>query len=101
MERKLVNAVDLLSDFAKDFPLMDSTSDPNIGGTITGEVKISDKLKSAMTILQALKNDLHSSDSTVKDVKFPSVSLSRNADRILANGLLKRGLHQLAWPQKS
>ena len=80
-DKKARKAIDLLSDFAKDFPLKDPTSDSNIGGTITGEVKKSDKSKSATTILQALKNDLHS------NVKFPSVYLSLNADRILANDI--------------
>jgi hypothetical protein len=53
---KFEKAIDLLSDFAKDFPLKDLTSDPNIGGT-AGEANISDKSKSATAtrILQALK----------------------------------------------
>jgi hypothetical protein len=59
-ERKFRMAIDLLSDFAKDFPPKDSTSDPNIGGTVTGEVKMSVKVESPLMILQALKNDLHS-----------------------------------------
>ena len=81
VDKKVGKAVDLLSDFAKDFPLKDPTSDPNIGGTFTGEVTMSDKSKSATTVLQALKNDLYS------NVKFPSASLSLNSDdRILANG---------------
>ena len=75
MDKKVGKAIDILSDFAKDFLLEDPTSDLNISGTM------SDKSKSATIILQALKNDLHSI------VKFLSVSLSLNADRILANGL--------------
>jgi hypothetical protein len=74
VDKRFEKAIDLLSDFAKDFPLKDPTSDPNIGGTVTGEVKMNDKSKSPSTILQALKNDLHS------NVKFPSVSVSLNAD---------------------
>ena len=80
MDIKFGHAIDLLSDFAKNFPLKDSTSNPNIGGTATGEVKMSDKSKSATTVLQALKNYLYS------NVNFPSASLSLNSDRILANG---------------
>ena len=74
MDNKFRNAIDLLSDFANGFPLKDPTSDPNIGRTVTGKVEMSYRFKSAMAILQALKNDLHS------NVKFPSVSLSLNAD---------------------
>lgn len=74
VEDKFREAVDILSIFVKDFPLKDSMSDPNIGGTVTGKVKMSDKSKSPTTILQALKNSLNSR------VKFLSVSLSFNAD---------------------
>ena len=81
IDQKFGKAIDLLSDFAKDFALENLMSDLNIGGNDTGEVKMGDKSKSATIILQALKNDLHSI------VKFLSVSLSLNADRILANGL--------------
>ena len=84
LDKKFGKAIGLLGDFVKDFPLNDPTSDPNIGGTVTstvtGDVKMGDKSKSATTILQALKNDIHS------NVKFPSVFLSLNANRILANG---------------
>ena len=77
-ERNFRVAIDLLSDFAKDFPPKDSTSDPNIqaniDGTVTGEVKMSVKSKSPLMILQALKNDLRS------NVKFPFVSLSLDTD---------------------
>ena len=66
---KFRKAIDLLSDFANDFPLKDPTSDPNIGGTVIGKVMMGDKSKSATIILQALRNDLHSK------VKFPSVPL--------------------------
>ena len=81
VENKFKNAIDILSDFAKDFPLKYLTSHPNIGGTVTGEVKMSDKFKSATTTLQALKNDLHS------NVKFLSVLSLLNADGTLADGL--------------
>ena len=60
LDNKFGKAIELLSDFARDFPVKDPTLDPNIGGTVTEEVKMSDKSKSPMTILQALKNDLHS-----------------------------------------
>ena len=60
MDKKFGMAVDLLSDFAKEFSLKDPTSDPNIGGTVTGEMKMSDKSKSPSTILQAMKDDLNS-----------------------------------------
>ena len=73
-ERKFRITIDLLSDFAKDFPPKDSTSDPNIGGPVTGEVKISVKSESPLMILQALKTDLHS------NVNFPFVSLSLDTD---------------------
>ena len=75
VDEKFKMAIDLLDDFAKDFPLKDSTSDPNISGTVTGEVKMGVESKSPLMILHALKNNLHSY------VKFPSVSLSLNADR--------------------
>ena len=74
-DNKFRTAIDLLCDFAKKFPLKDSTSDLNIGGTVTGEVKMSVTSKSPLMILHALKDDLHS------NVKFLFVSLSRNADR--------------------
>ena len=77
-ERKYRVAIDLLSDFAKDFPPKDLTSDPNIqaniGGTVTGKVKMSVKSKSPLMILEALKTDLRS------NVKFPFVSLSFDTD---------------------
>ena len=68
------NALRLLSDFAKEFPLKDPISDPNISGTAAEEVKNGNNSNSPTTILQALENDLHS------NVKFPSISLSLNAD---------------------
>ena len=82
VDNKFRMAIDLLGDFAKDFPLKDSTSDPNISGTVTGEVKMNVESKSPLMILHALKTNLHS------NVKFSSVSLSLNADRrrIPANG---------------
>ena len=81
VDKKFRDVIDLLSDFAKDFALKDLTSDPNIGETVTGEVRMSDKSRSAMTILQALKNNLHS------NVKFPYLSSFPNVDEIPANGL--------------
>ena len=81
VDKKFRKAIDLLCDFAEDFPLKDSTSGPNTGWTVTGGVTMSDKSKSATTILQALRNDLRS------NVEFSFSSLSLNADGILANGL--------------
>ena len=72
VDKKFRNAIDLLSDFAKDFPPKDPTLNPNIGGDIA--MKINVKSNSPLTILQALKNNLDS------NVTFPSVSLSLNAD---------------------
>ena len=68
VDNKFRMAIDLLDDFAQEFPLKNSTSDPNIGGTVTGEVKMSVESKSPLMILHALKTNLHS------NVKFPSVS---------------------------
>ena len=64
---KFGNVIDLLSDFAKGFPLKNLVSDPNSGGEVSGDVMINVKSKSPSTILHALKNDLHS------NVTFPSV----------------------------
>lgn len=82
-DKKFGKAIELLSDFAKDFSLEDPISDLNIRETSIWEwgVTVSWSADSATTILQALKNDLHS------NVKFPSVSLSLKADRILAIAL--------------
>ena len=73
LDDKFRKALDLLSDFAKEFPLKEpdqadptlDDSDLNISGTVTGEVKNGNNSKSPMTILRALKNDLHS------NVKLP------------------------------
>lgn len=81
VDKKFRKAIDLLCDFAKDFPPKDSTSGSNTGGTVTGEVRMSDNFKSPTTILQALKNDLRS------NVKASFLSLSLYADGVLANGL--------------
>ena len=62
--RKFARTILLLSDFEKDFPSKDPTSDPNIGG----EANLSDTPKSPSTILHALKMNLHAL------VKFISVS---------------------------
>ena len=74
LDDKFGKAIDRLSDFAKDFPLKDPMTEPNIGGTAAGDVNISDKSKSPTAILQALKNNLFS------NVKFPFVYLSLNSD---------------------
>ena len=65
VDNKFRKALDLLSDFAEEFPLKDPTSDPKIGNNS----------KSPTTILQLLKNNL------LSNVKFSSVSLSLNTDR--------------------
>ena len=57
----------MLSGFEKDFLSEDSTSDPNIGGMVAEEAKISDRSRSPSTILYALKKNLHAK------VKSPSV----------------------------
>ena len=72
VDKKFRNAIDLLSDLAKGFPLNDPLLNPNIGGDVT--MKINAKSNSPLTILHALKNNLDS------NVTFPSVSLSLNAD---------------------
>ena len=78
VDNKFRKVIDLLGDFSEDFLSKGPTSDPNFGGAVTGElageVEMGDKSKSPMTILQALKNNLHS------NVKFLSVSLSLTAD---------------------
>ena len=73
-DKKFGDAIDLLSSFEKDFPPKDPTPDdpdPNIGGTTTRDAKMS---KSPLTILDALKENLHSK------VEFPSISLPPHAD---------------------
>lgn len=61
VDKKFKKAIHLLSDLEKDFPLTDPTrtSDPNIGGTVTREAKMSSKPKSPSAILSALKRNLH------------------------------------------
>ena len=59
-DKKFGDAIDLLSAFEEDFPSKDPTPDdldPNIGGTTTRDAKMS---KSPLTILHALKENLHS-----------------------------------------
>jgi hypothetical protein len=70
VDEKFREAIDLLSGFEKDFLSKDPTSDPNISRT----GKRSSMSDSPLTILYALKKNLHAK------VKFPSVSLSLNAD---------------------
>jgi hypothetical protein len=77
VDKKFEEAIGLLSRFKKSFPSKDPTSGPNIDGsygTVTKEAKMSDKSRSASTILYALENNLHA------NVTFPSVSLLLNAD---------------------
>ena len=74
VDKKFGEAIDLLCAFEKDFPSNNSTSDPNIGGTVTREAKMSDSSGSPLTVLGALKEDIYAK------VKLPSVFLLRNAD---------------------
>jgi hypothetical protein len=74
VDKKFGKAIYLLSDLEKDFP---SVSDPNIGGTVTGEANMcdnTDKSESFSAILRALEKNLFSK------VKFLFVSLPLNAD---------------------
>ena len=48
LDSKFRREIDLLSDFAKDFPLTSHDSHPNIGGTVTGNVEMSVKSKSSI-----------------------------------------------------
>ena len=73
---KFKKALNLLSDFAMEFPLKNPTSYTINGGTVTGGVKNDNNAKSPMTILEALKYNLHS------NVKFLSVSLYLDADNL-------------------
>ena len=67
VDKKFGEAIDLLCAFEKDFPSKCSTSDPNIDGTVTREAKISDHSGSPLTVLGALKKNIHSK------VKLPPV----------------------------
>ena len=69
VDEKFEEAIHLLSLFENDFPSKGPTSDPNICGTVAREAKMGDKSESPLTILYALKNDLHA------NVEFSSVSL--------------------------
>ena len=74
VDKKFREAIDILYAFEKDFPSNDSTSDPDIGGTVTREARMSDSSESPLTVLGALKENIHAK------VKLPSVSLLLNAD---------------------
>ena len=74
VDKKFGEAIDFLCAFEKEFPSNDSTSDPNIGTTVTREAKMSDSSGSPLTVLGALKENIHCK------VKLPSVSLLLNAD---------------------
>ena len=74
VDGKFKKVIDLLCGFEKDFLSKDPTSDPNIGGAVIGEAKMSDKSESPSTILYALQKNLRTK------VKFPSVSLPLNTD---------------------
>ena len=72
VDKKFREAIDLLCAFEKDFPSNDSTSDPDIGVTVPREAQISDSSGSPLTVLRALKENIHAK------VKPPSVSLLLN-----------------------
>ena len=74
VDKKFREAIGLLCAFEKDFPFNDSTSDQDIGGTVTREAKMSDGSGSPLAVLDALKENIHAK------VKLPSVSLLLNAD---------------------
>ena len=73
VNKKFSKVNNLLRGFEKDFPLKDSTSNPNIVGTVTREAKMNDSEYAPM-ILHALKGNLHT------EVRFLSVSLPLNAE---------------------
>jgi hypothetical protein len=67
VDKKFRRAIDLLGGF-EDFLSEHPTSGPNIAGMVTRETNMGDKPKSPLTILFALKKNLHA------NVRFPSVS---------------------------
>jgi hypothetical protein len=71
VDKKFRKAVRLLCGFEKDF----SSKYQNIGGTVSGKAKMNDKSEYALSILSALKKNLHAK------VRFLSASLALNADR--------------------
>lgn len=73
VDKKFSKAIDLLSSFEKDFS-QDPPSDPNIDETDVRKVEIGDESRCPLTILYALKKNLHSK------VKPPSVSFPFNTD---------------------
>ena len=75
VDKKFGEAIDLSSSLEKDFPSNNSTSDPNIGATVIRESKMSDSSGSSLTVLGALKENIHAK------VKLPSVSRLLNADK--------------------
>ena len=66
LDGKFATVIKLLVRFEKDF--LSQTSNPNIGGMVTRRANMNDTSQSPLTILHALKRDLHSK------VKLPSVS---------------------------
>ena len=74
IDGKFGDVIDLMSAFEKDFPSKSLIADPNIGETVTREAENPEMSESPLTILHALKQDLHST------VKFPSIFLSLHAD---------------------
>jgi hypothetical protein len=75
VDEKFREAINLLSGFEKDF-LSQLTSDPKIGGKLVWQAKTSDESETPLTILNALKENLHAK------VSFPSISLPLNADNL-------------------
>ena len=74
VDKKFEEAIHLLSRFEKDFPSKNPPSDPNIGGTATGDAKMTYTSESPSAILYTLKNHFH------VRVTFSRVSLHLNAD---------------------
>jgi hypothetical protein len=85
-DRKFREAINLLVAFEKDFHFKDSSSDPNIGGTVTREAKMSDI--SPSTILSALKVNLH---AKVNLNLFLDLSTLTNLSQWAMNGRSKQG----------
>ena len=75
VDEKFEDLISLLIGFEKGLPSKDLTSDLTIDATVTREARINDKSEFALTILHALKANLHA------NVRSPSVvSLPLNAD---------------------
>jgi hypothetical protein len=71
VDKKFREVIYMLSEFEKDFPSKDSTSDPNSGTDTNSKKTMSE---SPLTILDNLKKNVHAK------VNIPSVSSLLNAD---------------------